>query len=194
MDLSHLQTLPPGMRSNIDGSWDAAFIFAQAGLTNHFGYELEADGTITIGYPMAFTDAVLAAIAAYPVAFAEQRKKPEMLDAIGVIRSERIRAFDVSPLSLVLDYETEGRIGRAVQWLEKRPARQFVNWDLGGRNYTKIPRDQMMTLGLAVGDYIQDCFDYSEQLATAVRAAPDIVELGKIDLHAGWPAPVMPDA
>lgn len=176
-----------GMNSTLAVGWDGGFIFEKAAVTDHFGVTARQDGTSTIGYRVEDADAVLTAIKDYPRAYAEERQKPAMLDQIGEIRAAKILAFTFNGAPLPLDLTTEARIGNAVLWLSLVPDRAFVNWDMGNRNFVKIPRDSMVVLGIAAGNHTQACFDRSDELAKQVRAAADIGALAKIDLTAGWP-------
>lgn len=132
-------------------------------------------------------ESAFAVIGDYDALHLEEQEKPAKLAQIVDARSERVRTFSHGPLQLTLDDKTEARITGATVFLMRNADRTHVNWDVGGANFVRIPREQMLGLGDAVGSYVQACFDHSEVLAEQARAVSTSEELAAVDIGAGWP-------
>lgn len=169
-------------------TWDLAFLETLFSERVPVG-TTENETTITLQIPERGFDIVYAAVEAYPAAYLPTAQE-KALARIAEIGKQKALNFTFNGMPLVLDEVTEGRIGRAVQWLE-RPAQAEVttiNWDKGVGDFVALPREVMFALGDATGAHIQAVFDKRKQLTDRVLAATTIDDAVFADIETTvWP-------
>lgn len=167
--------------------YDATFILEQAGVTNHYGYEVGESGT-TFKYLPADMEAVLAAIEAYPVAY-KAVMAPAMIHEASITRERKVSTFTFNGMTIPLNLETVANLTASAVGLERDPSRATVNWSLGKGQFVTIPRDVMLALADAAFAFVNDCFDAQKTIVEEIQSAADIEVLRQMDIanHPAWP-------
>ncbi len=168
--------------------YNATFILEQAGVTNHYGYEVGETDT-TFKYLADDMEAVIAAIEAYPVAF-RSVMAPTMIDAVSQTRERKLTSFAFGGMTIPLDVTTIANLTASTVGLTRDPSRASINWSLGKGVNVTIPRDHMLALADAAFAFVNDCFDAQKAIVEEIQAAPTIEELRAMDIanHEAWPA------
>ena len=117
------------------------------------------------------------------------QRKADKLTELGRVRWEKTQTFSydgetgvpadpalsvITSLSVSEQFASSG--GATRNFKLKSPA-VFRQWNI----------DQIVAYGMAIGEYVQDCFDREEELATLINAATDQAALDAIDIATGWP-------
>jgi hypothetical protein len=171
--------------SIIPGTYDPSFIFEKAGVTNHFGYEAQPDGTLKIGYTTGDENAVLAAIDAYPVTYADEVARPGLLAQLAAKRYEEQQSATFNGQTVPCDLVSLVMVNGAMTRLSLPGAPATVRWKLNG-TFMDLDLATITAIGTAMADRIQACFDRESELAAQINAAADIDALALIDITQGW--------
>lgn len=182
---------------NIPRSWDYEFFVQLIGVQQPYGLveDPENEDEYTFKFFGDAYEAVMTAVETYPVAYLEVLQ-PKALARIAEIGKAKVKVFTFAGMTMELDDITEGRIGRAVQWLE-RPAQAevtHVNWDRGVGNFVTIPKAVMFAMGDACGAHIQAMVNKRKELTDRVLAAEDINDPIFADIETTvWPGDPEPE-
>lgn len=173
--------------SVIPDTYDFEWMAEQCSTSVYTVNDLE-DGTLEVHYgshaASAFADLVENYDTAYVSVAAAEKKA-----VVVAMRKEKVKQFVFNGMPIDLDAVAEARITGAVVYLDRNPTVTEINWDPAGNgNFVTIPRDTMLAMGDAAGDYVQGCFNNSKALVEAIAAATTLTELDAIDIEAGWPS------
>lgn len=173
--------------STVPDYYDAAFIYAKAGVTNHFGPTDAVDGFFSLRYRGEDFDAVLASIESYPVAY-RSAMVPGMLARTASLRDERVRSFSFGPYSITLNEETKANLTGAAMGLQLDPTMPGIDWAISKDTFVFIDRDTMIAMAIAAFRHVQKCFTAQHAIAEEIMAAPNIEVLRAMDLpnHEAW--------
>lgn len=167
--------------------YDANFIIEQAGVTNHYGYEI-GEENITFRYPLEQLDAVSEIVENYPVAY-RSVMAPRAIHLVSRTREAKLATFSFNGMTVPLDLATISNLTASAVGLQRNPNRASINWSLGKGQFVTIPRDVMLALADAAFAYVNDCFDAQMAIVAEIKAAPTIDELRALDIasHEAWP-------
>lgn len=176
------------MVSVIPGNYDPAFIFAKAGVANHYGYDEQEDRTYKLGYRVEDGEAVVAAIESFPVDYLEVAL-PLKLAEISAERDVRIRNFSFNGFHIELDDETKANLTGAALGLMRNTSVESLDWSLGGGQFLNLPRDFVFALADAAFMHVQNTFTAHKMLCSMAEAAMNIEALTAINVTSDtyWP-------
>ena len=80
---------------------------------------------------------------------------------------------------------SQGLINGAITLLNNSPNTETINFKSATGVWTSIPRANMIALGVAIGTYIQDCFNAEQQIDAAIDAGT-ITTTDQVDGYT-WP-------
>ena len=106
-------------------------------------------------------------------------------------RDRRISGGCETPLGRVdTDADSRGLIAGAVQMamLSQMLSQPYsVDWSMEDNTVATHSAAQMITMGLTVGGYVEDCHARGRAIRGAIDAAADEAELAAIDTESNWP-------
>ena len=115
-----------------------------------------------------------------------------LFDAIGGLRwAHQNGGIVFNGVALATDKDARDNHTGAVVLFREDPTLQAARWKLGPGQFVTIPRDPGFAQAVAVGRFVQACFDHEGDLADAIHAATDAAALAAIDITAGWPATII---
>lgn len=62
-----------------------------------------------------------------------------------------------------------------------------VDWVMANNQPVHHDADEMIALGMTVGQHIADCWEHAQQLRAAIEAAGSVEAIAAIDTSTGWP-------
>lgn len=158
-----------------------------AGVTNHFGYGVEVDG-IHLRYQAANYDAVQAILNAYPVQYANEVMRPQMIDEAAAIRWEKQQVTTFNGAPLPCDQTTINLVDATRNSMIDAPTSpQFALWKTGRTSWATLDASTLLGMGLAIRSHIQACFQREKDLQDQIIAAANVDALRLIDITTGWP-------
>lgn len=166
--------------------WNATFFAALCGVQNHFGFDPQDDG-LHFRYLTSDYDAVIAAIDAYPAAYAEQVTKPDLYEQLAEQRRIHIDGFTYNGMVIPMDVESRANLIGCVVGLQRNPDITEIFWKTGPGQHIELTSEAVNGIADAAFRYVQDCFKHEKEVAGLIAAAPDIYALASIDPTAGWP-------
>lgn len=84
------------------------------------------------------------------------------------------------------DQESKVNLNGAVNRAILRP-NSTVNWKISAVVWVPIAAEQIIEIGLAVSDFIEDCFTCEMTHALAINALETVEEVQAYDFTTGWP-------
>lgn len=173
-------------QSTIPAYYNTAFIFAKAGVTNHFGYN-EGEEETVLRYRIEDYDAVQAALASYPVDYLSVMV-PAMLEEVAARRDQIVQSFTFNGMPVALNDKTIANLTAATVGLERNAGVEAINWAISKEVFVSIPRAAMFAMADAAFNHVQNAFTAQMTIAQEIVAATDIEALRVIDIagHAAW--------
>ena len=173
----------------VPADWNLNFIIQKAGITNHGGWQLDATTNENV-FKFLSTDAeaVIQAIADYPVQYANEVEKPRLKSILVDIRREKETRMTFNGVQITCDVEDRTAVTSAILGMQLPGGPESIRWKLSDGNWATFGLSEMTALGLAMASHVQACFNLEETFTNGIDAAADIHALKQIDLNVGWPA------
>jgi len=160
------------------------------------GVELVEDGAIVACIPCDPANTDYARLLAEGVAIAPHRPAPTLdearaakLQELAAFRYEReVSGYIHDGFPVRTDRESQSALGNAIQLAKEAAARGLpaaTVWK-GVNAFRAFDLESLITLGLAVGGYINGFFARESALAAEIAALPDIAAIEAFDIAQRW--------
>lgn len=173
--------------SVLPGHYDINYIIEKANVVNHYGF-IVANNEITFKYRATDYDRVQDAINAYPVEYANEKVKPQMLEELAAIRWQHSQRFVYDGVETWAQAAVSDITAAVVSMQVAADPNATIPWKLATGQWRLFDFAALVAYGQAVRTHVQACFTKEESLATQIMEADDVDALALIDLESGWPA------
>ncbi len=117
----------------------------------------------------------------------QEIKQQKLADLAAYRYSKETAGITLNGALIKTDLESKVNLNGAVNRAILRP-NSTVNWKISESVWIPIDAEQIIGIGLAVSDFIEDCFTCNMNHALAINALETVEDVQAYDVTTGWPA------